>query len=132
MLDAQLQDEADVLGRVIAIDTLSKRRDKDAVAKLKQALNNDKFYGVRVDAARALRTIHSDDARDALLASTKQTDARVRRQVLEGITAFYHESAFKAQTAVLREEKNPDIQALTIGQLGRIPNQKCARHCCVN
>ena len=118
MLDAQLQDEADVLGRVIAIDTLSKRRDKDAVAKLKQALNNDKFYGVRVDAARALRTIHSDDARDALLASTKQTDARVRRQVLEGITAFYHESAFKAQTAALREEENPDIQALTIGQLG--------------
>lgn len=118
MLDAQLQDEEDVLGRLIAVEVLSKRRDKDAIAKLKNALNNDKFYGVRVDAARALRTIHSDDAREALLSSTKQPDARVRQQVIEGIAAFYHESAFQAQTAALREEKNPDIQALAIGQLG--------------
>lgn len=122
MLDAQLEDRSDVIGRLLAVEALSRKRDKDSVTKLKRALNHDPFYGVRVEAANALRTIHNDEALDALLTSTKQSDARVRRQVFEAIGGFFHEKAYAAKTASLRGEKNPDIQATIIEELGGYPH----------
>jgi aminopeptidase N len=122
MLDAQLEDSDDVIGRLLAVETFSKRRDKDSVAKLKKALNNDRFYAVRMEAARALRSIHNDDALDALLASTDQSDARVRQAVISAIGGFFHERTYAAKTANLKTEKNPDIQADAIEGLGAYPN----------
>ena len=124
MLDAQLEDSKDVIGRLLAVETLGKRRDKESIAKLKKALNTDKFYGVRVEAARALRSIHNDDALDALLASTEQSDARVREQVIGAIGGFFHKKAYAATTASLKKEKNPDIQAEAIEQLGAYPDSE--------
>jgi aminopeptidase N len=122
MLDAQLKDSDDVIGRLLAVETFSKRRDKDSVAKLKKALNNDRFYAVRMEAARALRSIHNDDALDALLNSTDQSDARVRQAVISAIGGFFHERAYTAKTANLKTEKNPEIQADAIEGLGAYPN----------
>jgi aminopeptidase N len=110
------------MGRLFAVETLGKRRDKDSVAKLKRVLNNDPFYGVRVEAARALRTIHNDDALDALLTSTNQPDARARRQVIASLGGFFHEKVHTAKQAHLGVEKNPDIQSEAIGGLGAYPN----------
>jgi aminopeptidase N len=118
MLDTQLEDTADVIGRLLVIESLSNRRDKESVAKLKKTLNNDSFYGVRVEAAKALRTIHNEDALDALLASAKQADARVRGQVMTEIGRFYHEKVFTGELASLGSEKNPEIQAEAIEALG--------------
>jgi aminopeptidase N len=122
MLDAQLEDSRDVIGRLLAVDALSKRRDKESVVKLKKVLNADKFYGVRIEAARALRTIHSDDALDALLAATSQADARVRRQVIAEIGGFFNPKAYAAATESLGREKNPDVQSEAIEPLGAYPN----------
>lgn len=124
MLDGQLDDRSDVISRLLAVEALSRKRDKDSVAKLKRALNNDPFYGVRVEAARALRTIHNDDALDVLLASTEQSDARVRRQVFDAIGGFFHEKAYAAKSAGLGAEKNPDIQAAIIEELGGYPRNE--------
>jgi len=122
MLDAQLEDSGDVIGRLLAVEAFGKRRDKDSVNKLKKALNNDPFYGVRIDAARLLRSMHNDDALDALVSSTNQPDARVRQAVISGIGGFFHEKAYAAKSANLRTEKNPDIQAGAIEGLGAYPN----------
>ena len=122
MLDAQLEDSKDVVGRLLAVETLSKRRDKESIAKLKNTLNSDKFYGVRVEAARALRSIHNDDALEALLASTNQPDARVRQQVIGAIGGFFHTKGYAAATDSLKNEKNPDIQVEAIEALGTYPN----------
>jgi len=122
MLDEQLEDSADVIGRLLGVEALGKRRDKDSVAKLKRALNKDSFYGVRVEAAKALRAIHNDDALDALLSSTNQPDARARREVIAGISGFFHEKVYAAKAAHLGIEKNPDIQAEAIEGLGAYPN----------
>ena len=124
MLDAQLEDSKDVIGRLLAVEALGKRRDKESVTKLKKVLNSDKFYGVRVEAARALRSIHNDDSLEALLASTEQSDARVREQVIGAIGGFFHTTAYAAATESLKKEKNPDIQAEAIEQLGAYPNSE--------
>jgi aminopeptidase N len=117
MLLAQLADPTDVIGRLLAIEELATRGDVESVAKLKQTLNHDAFYGVRLEAARALRSIHTDEALPALLDSGAQADARVRRAVVEAVGGFWRETAGSFLQQSLAREKNPDIQAEAIRQL---------------
>ncbi|HYV26084.1 MAG TPA: M1 family aminopeptidase [Candidatus Eisenbacteria bacterium] len=115
MLLAQLADETDALGRILAIEQLATRKDHETIEKLKHVLNHDAFYGARLDAARALRSIHTDESLQALLASTQQSDARVRRQVVADINGFYGATSYEAAQKVIKEEKNPDILVSAIG-----------------
>jgi aminopeptidase N len=118
MLYAQLADKTDSIGRLLAIEQLAEKKDKETVAKLKKTLNEDGFYGVRIEAARALRSIHLDEALEALLDSRKQSDARVRNEVVADIADFYDDSAYKSAMDTLQKEKNPDIAAGAIRGLG--------------
>jgi aminopeptidase N len=117
MLAAQLADSSDMMGRLEAVLQLGEQRDKESVAKLRQTLTNDSFFGVRMEASRALRSIHSDEALEALLSSTSQPDARVRQQVARDIGGFYGDSAFEFARRGLGEEKNPAVQAVELGSL---------------
>jgi aminopeptidase N len=118
MLYAQLADRKDVIGRLLAIQQLKDRKDLEAVTKLKETLNSDPFYGVRQDAAQALRSIHSDAALEALLASTNQLDARARLSVTYAISAFYDDKAYASARHTLENEKNPAILHAAIDGLG--------------
>lgn len=117
LLHAQLEDPDDALGRLLAVTTLSGRTDQDTMARLKKRLNEDPFHGVRVEASKALRAAHSEEALDALLASTHQPDARVRQQVHEDLGAFYRGSVLQAALAAVERERNPDAQTPLIRAL---------------
>jgi len=121
MLYAQLVDKSDVIGRLIAAEQLGSKKERGAVAKLKDVLDNDGFYGVRMAASQALRAIGTDEAYEALLASTKQPDARARRQVLSEIAGFYRERTYEHALKVAREEKNPELRAQALGIVGAYP-----------
>lgn len=118
MLYAELADQTDVIGRLLAIEQLRTKTDHAAIAHLKKALNSDGFYGVRIQAARALRSIHTEEALEALLASTQQDDARVRLQVASNIGDFYTDSSYDFAAKSLQAEKNPAIVAEDIRALG--------------
>ena len=118
MLPAQLADANDAVGRLLAVEQLSAKKDKETVARLKERLNQDPFYGVRVEASRALRSIHTDEALEALLASTRQSDARVRRQVVDDVGGFYRDTAYAAARQTLDADKNPDILSEAIRGIG--------------
>jgi aminopeptidase N len=118
MVFAQLADQSDMIGRLLAIEQLADHHDKKTVAKLKQALNEDSFFGVRVEAAKALRTIHTDEALAALLDSGKQSDARVRRAVVSEVGGFFRDTAGAFTLKVLAGEKNPAIESAAIQNLG--------------
>ncbi len=117
MLHAQLADPKDVVGRLIAIEALGKRKDKTSVDKLKEALNEDRFYGVRQAASQALRSIGTEAAFDALRTSARQPDARARRQVVTDIGSFYKPEALAALKKSLAGEKNPAVRAAAIKAL---------------
>lgn len=119
MLYAQLDDRSDMVGRLLAIDALQKKTDKKAIARLKDALNNDPFYGVRRAAASALQEIHSDEAFAALVESMSQSDARVRLSVVELIGGFYRPEVLTRMEKVLADEKNPEIVIQAIQSMGR-------------
>lgn len=117
MLHVQLADPDDVVGRLLAVEALGKRKDKTSVEKLKGVLVKDSFYGVRLAASRALRGIDSEHAFDALLSSPRQKDARVRRQVASDLGSFYKPAALDALKKSLQGEKNPAIRSSVIRAL---------------
>jgi aminopeptidase N len=119
MLYAQLADQNDMLGRLLAIEQLKEKKDKETVEKLKEAMTNDSFYGVRGAAAWALSSIHTDDSLEALVTSPRQPDARVRWQVGGGIDGFYRDSAYDFTRNTLKNEKNPMILSTSIAALGK-------------
>jgi aminopeptidase N len=122
MLHVQLADSSDMIGRLLAIEQLATKKDHESVEKLKTALSNDAFWGVRIKAAEALRSIHTDEALDALLASMSQTESRARNAVVEAIGGFYHPKAYEAAQKTLATEKNPVIQAAAIRAVGAYAN----------
>jgi len=132
MIEAQLEEPKDMLGRLQAVEALAKFKDARSVRLLKERLQKDRFYGVRIAASRgvriaasrALRQIHNEAAFQALLASTRQRDARVRIQVWRDLTAFPREETRRALCAMIRSERNPDIRAAGIRALGAWPGKE--------
>ena len=118
MLYEQLDNHKDVIGRLRALDSLKKNKDKKTIEKLKDVLNNDPFYAVRRNASSALREIHTDEAFEALADSLVQDDARVRHQVVEDLGGFYRSETLTLLRRTLRNEKNPAILEAAIRNLG--------------
>ncbi len=119
MLKAQLADKSDMIGRLLAVQQLGGRKTGEAVALLKQTLNNDAFHGVRLEAAKALGGQRTEDSLAALAGSLKQSDARVRQAVVSGIARSYNDEAHDALDRIVVREKNPDIRANAIRSLGK-------------
>lgn len=117
MVGMQVNQKDDLIGRLLGIEQLANKRDHDAVNRLGQLLREDPFYGVRVEASRALASIHNEEALQTLLASVKQDDARVRLQVLNDIGVFYDPKALDAERLNLGREKNPAILSASIRAL---------------
>ena len=90
----QLAHDEDVLGRVWALGQLrahlrrtstsedEQRRIADAVAA---AATGDKFWGVRADAAGALRGLQGERIRQSLIAAVKDERAKVRAQAIAAL-----------------------------------------------
>lgn len=126
LLYAQLTG-ADALGRALAAESLGEHADADTVARLRRALDEDKFYGVRIEAAKALAKIHTDGALTALIESRpRQTaDARVRHAVTLSLKDFYHPAARQALMGALgggEAEKNPVILGTALKALAAYPD----------
>ncbi len=121
MLYAQLANKADMIGRLLALRQLADGSDDTTVAKLKQALQSDPFYGVRINAAEALYKVHRPEALDALIDSRTQSDARVRQAVFDALGKYYHPKACAALLDSLPGEKNELLQASILTALGSYP-----------
>lgn len=117
MLFAQLAEDGDIVGQLLALDQLADKPDKEAVEKMRHALQSAKHYGVRIRAAELLQQARSDESLAALLDSTNQADARVRNSVVKALGGFYDSPARKALLGVLKSEKNPGIQATALSGL---------------
>lgn len=120
LLKAQIENHADMVGRLFACKLLGDRKTHESVAMLEKALNGDPFFGVRISAAQALAKHESDEAVEVLEQSwNTQVDARVRFAVVEELVPRYSESTLKLILEILEAEKNPAILAAAIKGLGR-------------
>ena len=70
-LEAALRNAPEAIGRAEAARELGREGSPQAVAALRDAMLNDKFWGVQADAAAALGTVRTSDALDALHRRTR-------------------------------------------------------------
>jgi aminopeptidase N len=120
----QLTRDEDVAGRLWALGQLTARlNDKGVVAADRQkvaaalgaALTNDKFWGVRVDVATALVGLPDTEARTALLAATKDKDARVRASAITSLAKSKDPQLASVYLPLLADGSYATVRAAALG-----------------
>lgn len=118
LLAAQVKREDDMMGRLLAVTELGKRKSQDSMKLLAERLSEDPFFGVRIAAAKALTEQGGDAAIESLSRHWRtQADARVRLAVVTEMLRPYSATTRDLALRVLEQEANPAIQAKAIAAL---------------
>jgi len=99
-LKAQLQHDRDPLARIFAAEALAKKGGLEAVKVLAEALQQEQFWGVRVEIVRNLASIKLDQTFAPLLNGLQDEDARVRRVTIEALAGIHTIESYKAIKAI--------------------------------
>ncbi|MEY5026731.1 MAG: Aminopeptidase [Verrucomicrobiota bacterium] len=128
MLLRQLENGADLVGQLLALEGLGKKLDRETVAKVAGMLSGGWDYRVRARAAEVLREARSPEALEALVkVGLRDGDARVRSAAVGALGGFYEEGARRALLGVVAEEKNPGVVATALRALGAYADPEVAR-----
>jgi aminopeptidase N len=126
----QLANDADMMGRLWALTQLAPRvsdkatADADVqkiVAAIGAATTGDKFWGVRTEAAGALKGVAGDAARTALLAATKDRDAHVRARAVQSLGASKDATLANVYIPLLGDQSYATVRAAATA-LGQTKN----------
>ncbi len=85
---AELLHDADVMGRVRAAIELKAHPGEAGEKALAEAAGHDSFWGVRLEAVKALSEMKTAGCRQALIEALKDGDSRVRRAAIQGLGAL--------------------------------------------
>jgi len=120
-LKAQLQYDPDPVSRIDAAIALAKRGGLEVVKALRQALEGDRFWGVRAEVAGQLAKLKLDRAGEALIAGLGDRDPRVRRAVLSALSKGLAETNYQAVLQIA-EQGDPSYytEAAALRSLGKL------------
>jgi aminopeptidase N len=124
-LQYQLANDQDVLGRIWSLQQLASRMndqktasaDRQSIIKaITDAATKDHFWGTRLEAAASLTG--KKEAKDALLAATKDTNARVRARAVAALAATKDPTLADVYQQLLDDQSYAVIRAaaLALGQ----------------
>ncbi len=115
----QASKDQDVSGRMWALNQLAEHgretttteSDREAITQqIAKTLTSDKFWGMRLEAAKVLTT-GGEIARRALLSATRDSNARVRARALTSLAASGDSSLAKTYQQALNDQSYGVIQA---------------------
>jgi aminopeptidase N len=95
-LKAQLKQDTDPISRIYAAIAVAKKGGLEAIAALADSLENDPFWGVRLEVAKQLATIGLDQAVTALIKGLNDEKAQVRRAIVEGLSDIKTADSYQA------------------------------------
>ncbi len=121
MLEQQLQ--SDLIGRMLAVQELAKKKDEATVKRLERIIAEDAHHRVKTEAVEALQGIPTGAARTALIALTAHPDERVRKAVADALRASLHPAAHAALVKMAAEEKNPVIVSSIVSNFAAWPRE---------
>ncbi len=117
----QLTEDPHVLGRAYAAAALGKLGSPSALQALRQALLQEKFWGVQVEIARSLGHAGTSAALDALLEGLRKIEhPKVRRAVYEALGSFSSPRVLSEVRARFGSEKSYFAEAEGLRTLGRM------------
>jgi aminopeptidase N len=125
-LKAQLQYDPDPISRIYAAKALAKKGGLEAVKALSNALKNDSFWGVRVEVAKQLVRVKLDQVFEGLVAGLTDSDARVRRAVINSLAKLKTTESYQVLKPLL-EKGDPSylVESSTATALGEITATHC-------
>jgi aminopeptidase N len=100
-LKAQLQQDTDPISRIYAAIAIAKKGGLEAIKALGTSLENEPFWGVRVEVAKQLATLGLDQAVTALIKGLKDEKAQVRRAIVEGLSEIKTLDSYNALKSLL-------------------------------
>ncbi len=100
-LKAQLQQDPDPISRIYAAIAIAKKGGLEAIEALGISLENEPFWGVRVEVAKQLATLRLDQAVTALIKGLNDEKAQVRRAVVEGLSEIKTLDSYNALKSLL-------------------------------
>jgi aminopeptidase N len=121
-LEARLQHDPEVIGRIEAAKGLAKIGSPTVIEALQAALlNRDEHDFVRAEVATALGSAKSELARDALIAAVGEPSSRVRRSIATALGNYRDEDAARALQGFLagRGDASYYVQANAAAALGK-------------
>ncbi|QSJ15977.1 M1 family metallopeptidase [Nostoc sp. UHCC 0702] len=102
-LKAQLEFDPDPISRIHAASALAAKGGLEAIKALSAALQNDLFWGVRIEVAKQLAEIKLDQAFDALVPGLEDQNAPVRRAVVEALAEIKTYESYKAVKKLVQD-----------------------------
>jgi aminopeptidase N len=125
MLIAQLQHDPDIMGRIYAAEALGDIGSLEAVASLRQVLEQETFWGVQAEVARILGKIHTPGALEALLANTHLPHPKARRAVVTALGEFKDDAVAAALIEVVQTgDASYFVEAEAAAALGKTRRDK--------
>jgi aminopeptidase N len=119
-LEYQMSRDADVMGRLWALDQLKDRMGDKSVAEAERreiaaaisaALRTDKFWGARVNMAKALEGVPGSDIRAALVAATKDVNSHARESAITALAASNDPALASLYETLLKDQSYAVIRA---------------------
>jgi aminopeptidase N len=101
-LKAQLKYDPDPVSRIFAAEALAKKGGLEAIKALAESLENDAFWGVRVEVAKQLSEIKLDQAGVALIKGLNDKNPLVRRAVINALVNIKSSESYTALKELLQ------------------------------
>ena len=121
MLKEQLK--SDIIGRMLAVQQLGKKKDEATVKQLAEIVSADPHHAIKTEAVDALQQIPGDAARAALISLTSQPDERVRKAVADALASILHPDAHAALVKMAAAEQNPVILSAIVSSFAAWPQE---------
>ncbi len=102
-LKAQLQFDPNPISRIYAAEALAKKGGLEAVKALSQALQQEPFWGVRLEVAQQLASIKLDQAFAGLLVGLQDKDPLVRRAVVLALSKIKTPESYQALKSIVEK-----------------------------
>jgi aminopeptidase N len=116
---AQLEYDPDPLSRIYAARAIATKGNLSSVEALGHCLKTEPFWAVRLEAATALATIHSERASELLIAEIEDEDPFVRQAIIQGLSQFPTPTSYVAIRQLVRDgDESYRVEALACEVLG--------------
>ena len=120
-LSNQLKYDPDPVSRIYAAIALAQKGGIKVLAVLGEGLVNDPFWGVRAEIASQLPKLKLDQALTPLKKGLKDSDARVRRAVVNAIASIKVPESYKLLKPIAEKgDESYYVEAAAISSIGRL------------
>jgi aminopeptidase N len=120
-LRVQLRDDDDIAGRQAAAEALGKKGGREAVEALEASVMGDRFWAVQAAAAKALGSVRTDAARDALLRSLAVRNLKAKGAVVAALGEFHgDQSVFDALAPLSKRDQSWFVEGEANRSLGKL------------